>query len=335
MIVKKEYNTDKNTFMQLCRGVAIIAVVWIHCSWEMNHDNSFNFFYSLIFRQFLNFAVGMFVFFAGYFINTNKICTKKYFVNRLKRLIIPYLFWTAVNIGIRFAAGNYASIKEIFGMILFGTSVAQLYYIIVLLQLTLLTPVIIKLDSYKYARMFLWAISPVYYLCMYYLNFQIPLRQTVFPVWFIFYYAGLKAKKTDFKPTVKKIICMTIFTLIISVIESLILYQIYGKYSMAVTQIKISSVLYALSVIGLILSLKEMKISSNNIFVRLGYFSYGIFYIHTFALKIVNTALSFLAASIPLILLQCIQLVLSLLISCFMIIVLKKLLKENAKYIGC
>lgn len=127
---------------------------------------------------------------------------------------------------------------------------------------------------------------------------------------------------------------MTIFTLIISVIESLILYPIYGKYSIAVTQIKISSVLYALSVIGLSLSLKEMKISSNNIFVKLGDVSYGIFYIHIIVLKVVSIVTLRIVPERYLVLQQFLSLFLTLLMSYFAIVIIRKILKKKSWIIG-
>lgn len=325
----------KNQFIQLCRGVCIAAVVLIHCTWQTDASNIYGFYYSIVLRQILNFAVGLFIFLAGYCANTEKLKTAGYFIKRLKKLLLPYLIWSVIYIGVRYIVGNKPSINDAIIMLLSGTASHQLYFIIVILQLTILTPLIIRLDRYKAVKIIFWLISPAYYLYMYYARFDIPMRQTWFPAWFILYYAGLQAQNINYKISARKNLLMVMVALALSIFESIFLYRINGDYSIFVTQLKLSSVLYAFSIAGLVLSLKNTAVNPKNMFVRLGNASYGVYYIHIAVLSVVNKALIYSGLiQIPLIAQQLIQLSVTLMISYAVIKLGQKILKKHAAIFG-
>lgn len=325
---------EKNNFIQMWRGIAMCAVVLIHCVWQMDNSNLIAFSYSIIFRQCLNFAVGTFMFFAGYFVDTKKFESKAYLFKRIKRLAIPYLIWSSLYIANEYISGDLSSIQEVIIMYLNGTAAPQLYYIVVLLQLTILTPLVIKLDKYKYAKYIMWLISPIYYIIMYCADFQIPMRQTWFVAWFIFYYAGIKLQKAEVRLKTGYIFVCMIGALCLSVASSFGLLNFYNNYGIAVTQMKISSILFAFSIIIFICRYKDKYISNKNIFVKLGDMSYGIFYIHVFALTIPGAIFSLLNPPLPLVFLQFIELVSALGISYIVLVIMKKVLRGKSYLIG-
>jgi len=67
---------DIDAYWQYIRGICIICVILIHCKTGVGYENnligSWNFDYWLIFRQFINFPVAVFIFLAGYFTNIEK-----------------------------------------------------------------------------------------------------------------------------------------------------------------------------------------------------------------------------------------------------------------------
>ena len=71
-----------STKIQALRGLAIIAVVFIHCTPGGLAQ--------VIYRPFLNIGVGLFLFFSGMLSDAKKWNPKK----RLIKILIPYAIWT-------------------------------------------------------------------------------------------------------------------------------------------------------------------------------------------------------------------------------------------------
>lgn len=80
MMKKNDLNSE---FWQAVRGICILAVIMIHCPSGIGYSDIEQECW-LILRQFINFPVAIFVFMAGYFVNTRKVQTNKlaYYVNR-------------------------------------------------------------------------------------------------------------------------------------------------------------------------------------------------------------------------------------------------------------
>lgn len=124
-----------------------------------------------------------------------------------------------------------------------------------------------------------------------------PFYQTFFPTWFIFYYIGLMIKIKGHKIVYKNnqllislIICIT--TLILSIFEGYILLSLRLPESAASSQIKISSFLYTLAVIKMIMVLEMYIQNKKNKWLKyIGDNSYGIYYIHMFWIGISNKVL--------------------------------------------
>lgn len=70
-------SNEKNTYWQSVRGVCILAVVLIHSLQCYGFNNGI-----VIIRQIINFAVAIFVFMAGYFVNVDKVSSKRFSTKR-------------------------------------------------------------------------------------------------------------------------------------------------------------------------------------------------------------------------------------------------------------
>ena len=72
-----------------------------------------------------------------------------------------------------------------------GKAATPFYYIVVLVQLTLLTPWLVRMKN----RRWLYMVTPIYLVILYIYNLATGLMprlyETVFPAWFSFYVLGL------------------------------------------------------------------------------------------------------------------------------------------------
>jgi len=352
-IAQSEQKTQ-DAFWQYVRGICILCVVLIHSKsvvgYETGSSAAWAFNYCLILRQFIDFPVAIFIFLSGYFTNieiTDKSILS-YIFSRLKRLFIPYLIWSTLYsiINIVLAGGNVNILKVIIDF-LSGQSSGQLYFVLVLLQLTIITPFLIKTIRDDRWRKILFSITPVYLLGLYLyaavFKKQLPYYQALFPAWFGFYYVGLWIKIKGFKPSFRKqkligsiILCLA--ALLFSIIEGFGLLALDFPEGFAVSQIKISSFLYVFAIINLLFTIKSYaeKIRMTPLKV-LGDNSYGIYYVHMVWMIISTKVLSSISVfndCLPLY--QLIQVAFVIIFSCISIFITKKIIgrKISGKLLG-
>ena len=152
---------------------------------------------------FINFPVAIFIFMAGYFIKPEKV-NADYIINRGGRLLLPFLLWDIIYTVKNVLFGDNVEWKSVLFDFLTGRVAAPLYYILVLFQLTLLTPFILK----KAGKKWLYLITPVY-LCVIYIWTVIAgapprLYGTVFPAWLLFYLLGIDCRAGRLERYVQK-----------------------------------------------------------------------------------------------------------------------------------
>ena len=351
----------RDNYFEFIRGICIICVVLIHSQNGITQadltTNSFDYNYWLISRQFINFPVAIFVFITAYFTNITKISQRpvKYFISRVKRLVIPFLFWSlfysAINV---VKQGVSVDATKITVDIIEGRAATPLYYIVILLQLLILTPILISCLKNKYLNLMAFSITPIYliiiYTYIYVTKQQIRHYESVFPAWLIFYYLGLYIKINGFKikktqRNVKRALVLLGGTLLFSIIECYLMLYLQLPVGFASSQIKISSFVYSISIINLIFVLKDsfnlkkdsINLEKDNFVTKIGNCSYGIFYIHYFYIMIfseVITYIPFLNKITPLY--QLIQLLVILTLSISSIIITNKLIgkKLASKFLG-
>lgn len=251
----------RSSYWDYWKGLAIIAVVLIHASNSTAQfpDNSFGSEFGIALRQFISYPVGLFVFLAAYFAKNSSQKDKSYIErvgSRIIRLLLPYLIWSAVYTAVRLATGNISP-GEIPVALLNGNAVAVGYYVIVMIQLSLMSPVLEKLQRPVLVVLFLLSII-VSCVFTYTLRFgdnsslwsRFPYSSLPFFVWLPFYVAGLLAADVN-QSVWRKLPAMALWGAVIlalglSFIEA---EMVLGSdRDLAVSQLKITSILYALSV---------------------------------------------------------------------------------------
>lgn len=188
------------------------------------------------------------------------------------------------------------TVKHIIYAFCTGKAATPFYYIVVMVQLTLLTPWLIKIKN----RTWLYAVTPIYLVFLYGFNLytgQMPgLYETFFPAWFSFYIFGMDCRIGKWDNIIERAQrSWSVMALLISIIEGFVLLEKGCAIGFASSQIRFGSFLYA-SVIALIL-MKHRDMSSKNsnlrnLTVSIGNCSYGIFYAHMFVLMIIRKAVA-------------------------------------------
>lgn len=344
LVIKEK---KKDEYWQWIRGICIVAVILIHCkngiSYKNDSINAWNYDYWLIMRQLINFPVAIFIFLSGYFVNIDRMKNDKieYVISRAKRLLIPFLVWssfyTIVNV-VR-ADGNVNILNTIIKLFL-GRSSAPLYFILVLIQLTIITPFLVKIIENKRLKVLSLLITPLFLITLYSFVIltgkQMPLYQTYFFAWFVFYYLGLYAKINGIKTICKfnslfPAVCFSLFALFISIGEAYLLNRLGLTAEFSSSQIKISSFLYTFSLINLFIAIKPyFETKHNKVLKVLGDNSFGIYFIHCFWLIVTIYILRYIPAIenvLPVV--QLFQLLFAVCASLISILICKKILGKK------
>ena len=172
--------------IQLVRGIAIIAVVFIH--------NTPSGMAQVWCRPFLNFSVATFLFVSGLLSSVERWNP----FHRIKKVIFPYIIWSIIYTVLY----NHNSILQLPTLciknLITGKAAAIMYYIFVYCQFTLLIPLIDYLAKSKYKYLG-FIISPLEIIIVrlfplilgYRINSYISMIVQVSCVgWFVYFYLG-------------------------------------------------------------------------------------------------------------------------------------------------
>lgn len=265
----------RDNYFSMMKGVAIIAVVFIHTSFMCDGE------FAIAARQIFTFAVAMFFFLSGYFSKDLPVKQQK-----IGRLLIPYIIWSILWYGEKLWSGS-ATINawSIIDVIFFGGAFFPLYFLIVLIELKLITPLLFKhLNQKKYLWYKDWMllVTPLTVAVIYFYQIRMgkqPLIYAqIFPTWFIQYYLGILLKKELIKISSLNAIFATLISIYLMSIESTFINKNLGIDWLAASQIKYSSILFSIALSLLFLSMHK-KIE-RNILVVLGELSFGIYLLH-------------------------------------------------------
>ncbi len=285
------------------KGICIIAVIAIHASSSTSFfpENSFNWNFGFFLRQLINFPIAIFLFVSGYFAANYSFDSWKDYINfwgtRLLKIIPPYIFWSLIYIWLE-KPSHLLNSTEISQDLLLGTGIEFGYFIIVLIQFVLITPLILKInkDSYNLACMII--ISTIGIIVTYLLNLkyfdtefsQFPFYVLPFYAWYPFYHLGAWIKKKCFIEknlpldlTIKFLSFYLLF-LLLSFFEAVILSK-HGLYSFAISQIKISSFFCSLFLCLSIVAL-HARYTDPGLISWIGRYYYSIYLMHMLFLSI-------------------------------------------------
>lgn len=321
----------KNNNIQFFRGLAIICVVLIHTLSQV--DNNVISYINITIRTIINFCVAMFIFISAYLIDEKKIkknC-KEFYIKKVKRLLIPFFIWSLFYTLLKLINHDNISIFKELIKFLIGANSAQLYYIIVLVQFFLLTPIILKIKENSIGHFILYIIQPIYLLIVFLTakyNISIPLYNYFMFGWLSYYVLGVDFKNKNYNINNIVIVILTAVIIIINLLE----YKMGFDYSYCASQIKITNLVYSTIIITWLFE-KIKIVNSNNILVKIGDYSYGIYYIHIFFVIIINKAIEFI--KMPYYINVIIAYILTITTSILFIFIFKKITKNKFnKYLG-
>ncbi len=276
----------RDNYFSFMKGLAIIAVLFIHTPF-MDGDGAA----AIDSRQLVTFAVAMFFFLSGYFIKDERLDFKG-----IRRILIPYVIWSILWFAETTITGSQpVTTWKIINSIFFGGAFFPLYFLIVLMELKLISPWIVRhiknlAKGYCFYKDWALLITPAMLCVLYviqYVTRQQPLVYAqIFPTWFLPYYAGALMKFGGIKVNAPVALCCTLLGLYLSILESAYINEMLSVPFWAASQIKFSTFFYALSLCFLLMALHRKM--ERTWIVRLGEFSFGIYLLHLPVLKIVN-----------------------------------------------
>lgn len=275
-----------NKKIQVLRGLAITAVIILHTSPQGLPG--------VIIWTAASYAVALFLFCSGWLTKASCPDVKKFYKKRLTRVLVPYVIWSFLyTAAFAYRDGTFNMFPRNYLYNLeHGTANFSLYFIIVYIILTLLTPLIGKLvkSEYKWAG---FLITPIYMIVTTYIpvltgKVIIPLSITPFLrlQWFGFYYLGMALGNhaVEWKLSKKQTVILYCAALFATFLEGLY-WNHLGNRSMAATQIKMTA--HFSSCIAGVLAHIYLEDDKFNGFGKLekclayiGDYSFGIYLVH-------------------------------------------------------
>lgn len=338
-------NKMRNNVWDVTKGVAIVAVVMIHsCGFLNNYDiYSYNGYVGVFIRQALNFAVPVFLFISGYLsFKGDNINSIEFIKKRLLRILSPYIIISSVYMIINYIIiGEFSLFKDVVLGLLFGRAMSVGYFIIVMTQFVILTPLIMKIQKKETHILIMILLSIIGLAYTYFTKLAIdskpfsmlatfPYSSIMFFVWYPFYHFGYVLSK--YQPKIKFSNLLLILSIALSMIEAYALNK-HGDNSFATSQIKVSSFIFSLCVCLYIYKIRNIDIKKPWL-KWLGINSFGIYLIHILFIKIATYIFSAkIGGSYPILTILILTSI-SVMCSSATVFIIKKSLGENkSKYI--
>lgn len=278
------------------RGVAIIAVVAIHVSASSLAfpPSSPNWVFGLWVRQVLGFAVPLFLCIAGYLAGGKRFETpearSRFRRHRLARVLTPYLVWTVAAIALR-GPEHWFGPALLVRDVLLGEGIGVGYYVVVLAQYVVLTPLIARITESRHHLAVMAFITIAGLGLRYYFQLwqpgsvlnEFPMYAISFVAWYPFYHLGfwLRRQRTILGASRTALLGVTGVFLLAAMGESWLLGS-RGFTEFAASQVKLSSFLMSGALSLLVLS--TASVPSVREYPRLGWLgrnSYFIYLVHT------------------------------------------------------
>lgn len=275
----------KDRYLQAVRGAAITAVVFIHCLPQCD--------VSVALRPLLNWAVAAFLFLSGLLTTEASIARGGVLERRLWRTLPPYVVWSLAYALLLQGSGTWGALKAL----LTAGAAAQMYFIAVYLQLTMLTSLLYRLLRWR--PLIVYAVTPLSlaaYEVLTAVGVALPILGRLFPMWLVFYVVGLDWERWRARLQGKFRAALVALGACLAIqLVSGFAWLHLGDYNMATTQLKLSSMATSLCVIAVIMLLpaSEKHRLSESFLAGVGDASFGIYLCHMFVLAVVRKVLVF------------------------------------------
>ena len=221
---------------------------------------------------------------------------KTFLTRRLSRILVPYIFWSLVFLGYTAVKTHDTNVRAIILKLLTGGAYPAYFFIIVLTQLYIITPLLQYINRRRYGLILVLVFNIISLLALYLSRLFGLMRHLPaslpFYSWIIFYEIGLLTGGRDNKTLAPKsmrnfILPATLFFMLLSELEGMFILTKYDNLDFAASSTKYSSILYSASIIFGFLFARERFRNWPKFLVTVGRHSFGIYLIHSFILTIV------------------------------------------------
>ena len=263
------------------KGICILAVIGIHSF--MNTEITVK---VVWIRQFINFPVILFVFLAGYFVKIDQVSAdwKGWIQKRFIRIVGPYLLCSFFYLLYSyFVKGSNLNYKGVIASLVLGTSNVQMYYCIVMLQLILLTPVLVK---YQSKRWIYWGCFLITFLSLILIYLKIAINSFC-GVWLSFYVYGMycaKVRQASQREPLKKALSLLVGAAIFVAAETWAMWNTEAYYRYSISQVRVSNFVLGFALIKILLPVSKMDIKCSKGLIFIGRRSFAIYLIHMFVM---------------------------------------------------
>lgn len=274
----------KNSKIQIVRAILALIVVMIHAMPSFSVPR-------IIARPFLNIAVAGFIFLSGFLTKTN-VETKKIYKKRIMVSLIPYMLFTIFyTIGKGYKAGVGISLASIGKNLITTQGSGVLYYLVVYIQLVLLTPLLVRIARQKkwFLNLPVLIIQPLF-LLFFYLGIingdilkEAPYYMMFFPVWLTYYYLGILIGNDLLKIKTKNstLIVLVAIGIVLQITEGFFWLNNTSVKDMYYSQIRITALLENIPLLLLITRyIRSKKEKTNKLLCKIGDASFGIYLLH-------------------------------------------------------
>ncbi len=313
----------------LLNGLAIVAVVWAHATqWVFcamfwwtnryrpvtvpNYDQLGNLaYYGVVIAQKLCvFAIPAFLFVSGFFIayaaRGQSNLSWKIVRVRIGHLLVPYLIWTVVIFIGDFLQGTIYTPVEYLRRLAFGEAVPAYYYVFLLCQLYVLSPLLVPIARARgWQLLFISALVLLGVISLFYLKLYQELSGTDIPLvdrmiellpnqsfarFIFFFVAGIvfgfhleriKPKLILFK---WKLLAVMVLLAPLATLETELIFRSTGM-DWRNGVFTITGSLYAITFILVFLAFDKLSLPYSKLIYELGRASFGIYLLHTTALE--------------------------------------------------
>lgn len=268
----------------MVRALLALFVIMIHVL-PINTE------FKICVRPLLNTAVAGFIFLSGFL--TKKNIDAKHLCHRIAVVAIVYILFTVAYTAARYyPLGIIDTMQMIAENIVSTRGTYTLYYLIVYIQLSILTPLLLRIVEQKKAMLdaIVIAIQPLYIACFYLcmlkgiVTEEAPWCVMFFPAWIAYYYIGLLArdKETgDKKSSCWFLAVLAIFGLALQVAEGFYWYSIGAARDMYFSQMRFTALLENIPLLLLMAHyIRSPREKCNKLLCKIGDASFGIYLLH-------------------------------------------------------
>ena len=246
-------------------------------------------------RPLLNWAVAAFLFLSGLLTAEARIARGGVLGRRIRSTLPPYVVW---SLAYALLLQDSSVLGALRALLTAGAS-AQMYFIAVYLQLTMLTPLLYRLLAR--CPWLVYAITPLSleaYELLTASGIALTVLGRLFPMWLVFYVVGLDWKRWRDRLHGKLGAALIALGACLAIqLACGFTWLRFGDYNMATTQLKLSSVATSLCVIAVIMLLltSGKRRLSESFLADVSDASFGICLCHIFVLSVVRKDLAFFA----------------------------------------